>query len=192
MIRIQKLDKDKIPQVANIHRQFLSSGFMASFGLIFLEKFYETLLNSEDIFTFIAIDGQGVLGFVTATSNVKYLPRLIITNLWKEVLIMVIKNPPLILKILQLPFYPSFNDKNSNCEILSIAVVPSARRHGLGKKLIFASKSEFKRRKFKKFQLSARDSMEEANIFYKKIGLKKIKSAKFLQEKINFWQGNLV
>lgn len=192
MIRIQKLDKDQILQIVNIHKQFLSSGFMASFPLIFLEKYYETLLNSEDVFTFIAVDGQKVLGFVTATSNVKSMPRLIITSLWRKVLIMVIKNPLLILKILQVPFYPSFNDRNSNCEILSIAVVPSARRHGLGKKLIFASKLEFKRRKFKNFQLSVRDSMKEANSFYKKIGLKKIKSAKFLQEKINFWQGNLV
>ena len=188
MIQIKKLDKDKIPQIAGIHKQCLSNGLIASFPLDFLEKYYDALSKSKDVFTFIAVDDQKVLGFITATYNVKTLPKILIIHLWKEVIILI-KNPLFLVKILQLFFHPSLRDKKSSCEILSIAVVPSARRHGLGKKLISAAKLEFKRKGFKKFQLSVRDSMEEANIFYQKIGLKKVKSAKFLGETINFWQG---
>ncbi|MEK9147085.1 MAG: GNAT family N-acetyltransferase [Patescibacteria group bacterium] len=190
MIQIKKLDKDKIPQIAKIHKQCLSNGFIASFPLGFLEKYYDTLFESKDVFTYIAVDDQKVLGFITATYNVKALPKILITHLWKEVIILI-KNPLFLVKIFQLSLHPSLRDEKSSCEIPSIAVVPSARRHGLGKKLISAAKLEFKGKGFKKFQLSLRDSMQEANTFYQRLGLKKVKSAKFLGETINFWQGGL-
>lgn len=190
MISVNNLQKKQIPQVAEIHKKVLSSGFIATLPVNFLEKFYCALLESQETFTLVATNNLKVLGFVTCTTAPKNLPKLLLMHLWKEIIFEILKNPLLFFKFSGSLFYPNFTGKKRICEILSIAVIQDARGHGLGTKLVSKAKLEFKRRGFKYFQLSVRDSMKEANNFYQKIGLAKIKSAKFLGDKINFWQGN--
>lgn len=189
MIRINNLQKRQIHQVAEIHKNVLSSGFLATLSVDFLEKFYYSLFKSHDTFSLVAVRGQKVLGFVTCTTAVKSLPVFLFVHLWKEISFEMFKNPFLFFKFSSSLFYPNFTSTEAACEILSIAVVQGDRGRGLGSKLVSNAKLKFKKRGFKYFQLSVRDSMKEANNFYQRIGMVKIKSAKHLGDKVNFWQG---
>ncbi len=189
MIKISALEKKQIAEVAKIHKKVLSDGFVSTLSENFLNKFYLALTESPDIFTLVATRNKKILGFVSCTTNVKKLPFFLIRNLWKDIILEMLKNPSVILKFIESIFYPSFNDSAVSCEALSIAVINTERGQGIGKNLILNAKSEFKRRKFAEFQLSVRSTMLNANNFYQKIGLSKIKTAKFLGEEINFWKG---
>lgn len=148
-----------------------------------------SLFKSSHSFTFVAVDNQEIVGFVTATTDVSRLPKVILFTLWKEMLFITAKNPFALKNILQLPFYPSFKNSFNSCEVLSLAVIPEKRGRGVGHKLMSEITQDFKNRGNQKFQLSVRKDMSSANVFYKKIGLKKIQSSKFLGSTINFWQG---
>src|SRR3989344_1730517 len=188
---IKKIAKKDINQVSLIHRDNLDTGVISHMGISFLEKFYETLLKQDNIFTFVAIEDSKIVGFATAACDLKSIPRLIIQNLWQEILISLFKNPFLLYKLIQMPFYPSFKEHGQIGEIFSIAVLPEHQRAGIGTKLIKRCQREFKRYKCKLFQLSVRKKIKSANNFYVKIGLKKKSQGKFLGEDIIFYKGKV-
>lgn len=191
MVKIENLKKDQVKSVAKIHKDFLSTGFLSKMSSQFLEKMYEGLLKSNESFILVATEDEVVLGFVASSTNVKRLPKNMLTNLWGKTIFEIIKRPKILPELFKLPLYPGFSDSQNLCEVLSIAIIPEARGKGIGKKLIYETKSKLKENGYKGFNLSVRENMKEANSFYTKIGLKKIKSSKFLGETINFYQGSV-
>ena len=188
---IKRIAKRDTPQVSQIHRDILKTGVISHMGISFLEKFYEILLEQKNIATFVAYEDNKVVAFATAAFDLKSIPRLIIQNLWQEILISLFKNPFLLYKLIQMPFYPSFKEHGQIGEIFSIAVLPQYQRSGIGTNLIMRCQKEFKRYKCKLFQLSVRKKIKSANNFYVKIGLKKKSQGKFLGEDIIFYQGKV-
>lgn len=186
---IRKLEHQDITDVAEIHQKYLSDGLLANLGYNFLKEFYELLSREKSSFTFVATEKNKIIGFVTMASDLNKIKKKAIRKLWYVVLLRVLKNPNLITKVLGLPFYPGFEKDTQIPEILSLAVTPENRGKGIGKALLFKSKGEFKKRGFKSFLLSVRSNMKEANAFYQKIGLTKVKIANFLGEEVLFYKG---
>lgn len=186
---IRKLEQQNIGHVAEIHRKYLNDGLLANLGYNFLKEFYKLLLMEKSSFTFVATEKNKITGFITAASDLNRIKKNALRNLWHLVLMQVLKNPSLIAKVLGLPFYPGFKKDAQIPEILSLAVTPENRGKGIGKALLARCKEEFKRRGFKSFLLSVRSSMREANAFYQKIGLVKVKTATFLGEEVVFYKG---
>lgn len=186
---IRKLEQLDIGNIAQIHQKYLNDGLLANLGYDFLREFYKSLLMEKSSFTFVATEKSKIAGFVTAASDFNRIKKSALRNLWHLVLMQVLKNPILITKVLGLPFYPGFKKDSKIPEILSLAVTPENRGKGIGKALLTSCKQEFKKRGFASFLLSVRSSMKEANAFYQKIGLVKVKTATFMGEEIVFYKG---
>src|SRR3989344_6583186 len=184
---IRKIIRKDIPQVAYIHFQFLKSGIISHLGESFLQNFYKSLLKQNSTFTIVAVNGSKIIGFATGATNLKTIPMIMIFGLWSCTLISITKNPLVAIKLLQMPFYPSFKSDDNIGEIFSRAVIPAYRRQGVGVKLVESCKREFKKMGYSHFQVAVRKEMYAANSFYINIKLKKKASAKFLNEEIIFY-----
>lgn len=187
-MKLKLLSARETPQVAKIHKLYLKEGTLAKLNESFLRDFYKSTIDEKNIFTVVASKGDEVMGFATGAVNLSSVPKTIIPKVLKSFILATLKNPPIIFKIAQMPFYPSFIRKTNSAEIFSIAVVPKYQGKGIGKLLINYCRKEFKKRGYDNFLVSVRNDME-VNSFYEKIGLEKVKSTKFLGDKINFWQG---
>lgn len=189
MVLIRKLAAPDIKRIASLHRKYLREGIIAKLGQDFLEDFYKVTLNQKSVFTLVAVEENDIVGFVTGAVHLKAVPQIMLRALAKSVLISVVKNPQILPKLIQIPFYPSFAKNNNFGEIFSIVVTAQKRGQGIGSHLIRACCQEFRKRKCRLFVLSARKSMKDTSVFYEKVGLKKEKTVKFLGEKIVFWKG---
>ncbi|MDO8487505.1 MAG: GNAT family N-acetyltransferase [Candidatus Curtissbacteria bacterium] len=184
---IRTIEEKDIPQIASIHFRYLKVGILSALGESFLGIFYKSFMGNSNTFTLVVVDDSKIVGFASGATNLKTILKATILSLWFPVMITVIKKPNIFAKLAQTPFYPSFKSGQNFGEIFSLAVVPSARGKGIGTKLIKACQIEFKKRGYNHFRLSVREKMQEANIFYQKLKLKKKGSARFLNEKIIFY-----
>lgn len=175
--------------MALIHYKHLKLGVISHLGVRFLEKFYRVLIIKPSTFTLVATFNNNVAGFATGAINLNIITKIMVANLWFSTLIAIVKNPPLIIKLTQMPFYPSFRQNQKVGEIFTIAVKPNYRRKKIGTLLIKACGKEFKVRGYRVFQVSVRKKIKAANLFYQKLGLGKKMQAKFLGEEIIFYQG---
>ena len=189
-VLIRNFNESDINKLAQIHYKHLDAGVLSQMGEAFLEDFYRTHLNQKNIFIFVAQKNKNIVGFATGAVELGLIPKTIILKLWRKVVLVILKNPLLLFRLIQIPFYPSFRQKRNLGEVLSIVVIPKARGEGIGKRLIESCCREFRKKGTAKYQLSVREKMEDANLFYQKIGLKKTKVVKFLGEKVVFWEGN--
>ena len=150
---IRKLTKKDIPHASRIHRDILDQGVISHLGISFLEKFYWVLLKQKNITTLVAYEDDKVVGFATAACDLKSIPRLIIRQLWRKILISLIKKPFLFYRLIQMPFYPSFKQDGRIGEIFSLAVLPDYQRRGIGTELIKHCRKEFRKYQCELFQV---------------------------------------
>lgn len=177
--------------MALIHYKHLKLGVISHLGVRFLEKFYRVLIIEPSTFTLVATYGGSVAGFATGATNLNIITKIMIANLWFWALVAIVKKPWLIIKLAQMPFYPSFRQNKKIGEIFTIAVKPKYRRKKIGTLLIEKCGREFKARGYRVFQVSVRKKIKAANLFYRKLGLGKKMQAKFLGEEIIFYQGKV-
>lgn len=193
---IRQLDQSETDQVAGIHFRYLKQGVLPLLGESFLNDFYKILLYQKNIITYVVVQNNKIVGFATCGSNSQNLPWRMIKGLWPKILSALFKNPPIFFKLIHLPFYPGFrgmvypNNQKAG-EIFSLVVVPTSRGQGIGAALIDKCRWQLKKSGCKYFVLSVRVLMKEANSFYKRIGLKKMKTTKFLGESFIFWKGTI-
>ncbi len=190
MVLIRKLKEKDIESVVLLHLNYLNKGFLANLGTEFLRDFYQSTLNIESVFTIVAIESSKPIGFLMGATNLNIFPRLMIACLWQKLILVIFLKPKILLKLIQIPFYPSFK-KDIQGEILSVAVSKDFQRKGIGKLLINAAKKEFSKRNIKNYHLSVRAKMIGSNLFYKKIGMKKEKTSKFMGDEIIFWTNEI-
>lgn len=188
-MKLKLLSAKEVAQVAKIHKLYLKEGTLSQLDEGFLKDFYASTIAEANIFTVTVLQENEVLGFATGAVNLSSIPKNIIPKVLKSFILSVAKNPLIFFKIVQMPFYLSFTQKTKSAEIFSIAVLPKSQGKGIGKALIDFCRKEFKKKGYTNFLVSARNNME-ANKFYKKIGMDKIRSVKFLGDTINFWQGS--
>lgn len=176
-------------QIASIHSSVLQNSFLTSLGDKFLLSLYKSLLKEKNSFTIVATEDKKIIGYATCSIKLNSLAVGTVFRIWKDILTLPIKKPRLIPKLGQVLFYPSFRKKEPVPEIFFLAVIPKYQGKGIGLKLVNECAKEFKKRGYNNFVISVRNSMSEANNFYKRIGLKNEKTTKFLGEKVNFWVG---
>lgn len=188
VIRFLK-DKSDIKQISQIHSTTLKNSLFSSLGEQFLYSFYSSLRRKKNVITFVAEENNKIVGFASGAMNLSSLISEVISQVWKNILIASFKNPLIVPKLFQTFFYPGFRNSTKTAEIFSLAVIPDYQGRGVGKNLVKRLAAEFKKKGYKSFFISVRSSIVEANNFYRKIGLKNEKTARFLGEKINFWVG---
>src|SRR3989339_2085978 len=70
---IRPVTPQDAPQVARIHAESISSGFISSLPSGFVEKLYKEVAKSRNAFGFVCEDGSKVVGFICGSLDTNRL-----------------------------------------------------------------------------------------------------------------------
>ncbi len=188
---IRKLKAGDIDQVVNIHLSQLP-GFLSRLGKNFLTKYYQSSLNTLEIFTLVEINDEKISGFATGAVRLKGLIFKIISQdiigFISLFLNMFFTHPFLLLGTVKTLAYPGFSQDVP--ELLTIAVKKKYQKRGIGKKLFQEIKKEFHKRGVKNFQVSMYQKLPAAK-FYEKMGCHRTGTFTFQSELMNYYMCNI-
>ena len=169
--------------IATLHKQTISEGFLSKLGLGFLKSLYKFLIKKEIVLVYQ--EEENVLGFVSCTlSSKNIMRRFLLYNpfIIIKIFLSIIMNPALIKPLFETYRAPSLSDsskKNSiklpDTELLSISVSPEAQKEGIGTKLLNALETELKNKGITQYKVIAGEKLMGANKFYRKNSFKLIK-----------------
>ncbi|MCP4260024.1 MAG: GNAT family N-acetyltransferase [Planctomycetes bacterium] len=140
-VEFKNLQVEDARQVAALHIQCISTGFISSMGIDFVTCLYEAIVRSKSSFGVVAIRDEKVLGFAAFTTNINKLYKSMV---WRKGLKFALLlagqmcSLKRVKKIFETLFYPA-RIKNMNlpsAELLSITVASEEQRKGLANKLI--------------------------------------------------------
>ena len=128
-------------QVAALHIQCISTGFISSMGIDFVTSLYDAIVKSKSSLGVVAVKNGKVIGFVAFTTNLNKLYKSIIRRKGLKFALLLAGNVlslRRIKKIFETLSYPARIKKMNlpPAELLSIAVAPEERRKGLAGQLI--------------------------------------------------------
>jgi ribosomal protein S18 acetylase RimI-like enzyme len=128
-------------QVAALHIQCISTGFISSMGIDFVTSLYDAIVKSKSSLGVVAVKNGKVIGFVAFTTNLNKLYKSIIRRKGLKFALLLAGNVlslRRIKKIFETLSYPARIKKMNlpSAELLSIAVAPEERRKGLAGQLI--------------------------------------------------------
>ena len=128
-------------QVAALHIQCISTGFISSMGIDFVTSLYDAIVKSKSSLGVVAVKNEKVIGFVAFTTNLNKLYKSIIRRKGLKFALLLAGNVlslRRIKKIFETLSYPARIKKMNlpPAELLSIAVAPEERRKGLAGQLI--------------------------------------------------------
>jgi ribosomal protein S18 acetylase RimI-like enzyme len=128
-------------QVAALHIQCISTGFISSMGIDFVTSLYDAIVKSKSSLGVVAVRNEKVIGFVSFTTNLNKLYKSIILRKGLKFALLLAGNVlslRRIKKIFETLFYPARTKKMNlpSAELLSIAVAPEEQRKGLAGQLI--------------------------------------------------------
>jgi len=171
------LAKRHARQIADLHIDGIHTGFLSSLGPSFLRQIYKALPGCRSGFGYVWEDPDGTVGgFVACAESTG---RLYKQSLLRRGLLMALPlmrfmfRWSIIKRMWQTLRYPAdVGDDVPAAELLSIAVDASARGRGVGKQLMAATVSEFRRRGIDRFKVAVWAENEAANAFYRRCGFK--------------------
>jgi len=128
-------------QVAALHIQCISTGFISSMGIDFVTSLYEAIVRSKSSFGVVAVRDEKVLGFAAFTTNIDKLYKSVIWRKGLKFALLLAGNMcslKQVKSIFETLFYPARIKKMNlpSAELLSIAVAPEEQRKGLAGQLI--------------------------------------------------------
>ena len=174
-IELKDLQVEHTRQVAALHIQCISTGFISSMGIDFVTSLYEAIAQSKISFGVVVVRDDKVLGFAAFTLNINKLYKSVV---WRKGLkfALLLAGQMLsitrIKKMLETLFYPS-RIKNMNlpsAELLSIAVASEEQRKGLAGKLIENGLQHYKKTDIDKIKVLIGVDNKAGNKLYRKYG----------------------
>lgn len=172
--------KSDASAIASLHRETLTSSFLAKLGIRFLESLYSFLIEKELLIVYI--EKEGVKGFVSFSTNSSgMMKRFIVTcPLCVFTLMGILLTSPILLKRFIETFLAPFKSKTihspsgiillSKAELLSISVDPNCQQSGIGSQLLKALEEQLLIKGIHKYKVIAGVSLEGANKFYLRNG----------------------
>jgi ribosomal protein S18 acetylase RimI-like enzyme len=162
-------------QVAALHIQCISTGFISSMGIDFVTYLYEAIVQSNSSFGVVAIRNEKVLGFAAFTTNINTLYKSIV---WRKglrfalILAGQICSLKRVKKIFETLFYPTRikNMDLPSAELLSIAVAPEEQRKGLAGQLIEMGFRDYRKTGVDKVKVLIGANNKAGNKLYLKSG----------------------
>jgi ribosomal protein S18 acetylase RimI-like enzyme len=172
---IKPMQKDHAPDVAELHRIGIDTGFLSSLGPMFLRQLYEAVPSCPSGFGYVWQEPDGrVLGFIACAESTGKLYKQ--SLLRRGVLIALpllrfLVRPSVIRRMYHTWRYPSqVGDDLPVAEVLSIVVSSDASGKGVGKALMKAAFEEFRRRGIAGAKVAVGANNEVANGFYRSCG----------------------
>lgn len=174
-IKFDWLKVEHAPEVARLHIQGISTGFISSLGINFVTALYEILAQSRTSFGFVAEEGDSILGFVAFTKNLNNLYKSVILRKGFRLAFLIvgkISSLSRLKKVFETLLYPSRTKKMNlpSAELLSTVIAPEGRRKGLATQLLQKSFLECQKRGIDNVKVLVGAANEPANKLYLKCG----------------------
>ena len=174
-VKISPLECSHAREVAQLHIQCISTGFISSLGLNFVTSLYESIAQSESCFGCVAQKDQQVIGFVAFTSDLNSLYRSVIKNKGFRFALLLTKKMfswKNVKKIFQTLFYPRRVKQLDlpPAELLSVAVAPDQQGQGIANQLIQNGLQQCSRHGLNDVKVLVAADNGPANKLYKKNG----------------------
>lgn len=174
-LNIIPLCREHARAVADLHISGIHTGFISSLGSAFVTVLYESISENPESFGFVAIIDGRVAGFVSITSDVGQLYRVVFKkNGFRFVLLLGGKLFTFrTLRRIGETFFYRQRLKNLHlpeAEILSMAVAPEARFYGLGPQFIRMGLEECCRRGISEVNILAAATLAPINKMYRLMG----------------------
>jgi ribosomal protein S18 acetylase RimI-like enzyme len=188
-------------QVAHLHSDGITEGFLSTLGISFLTVLYSGISQAQNSGVFIAVEVEGevdgdlvsplkVLGFIAYSQDVKTCyKQVLLSKIFPLSIAMIVNIFKLTIykKVFETLLYP-FQHKNNNGkaqevkkidklhpELLSMAVNKDARGKGVGKLLVDAVDLAMKEMNIEGYYVVTHGIDERSNGFYQKCGFTKIR-----------------
>lgn len=174
-VEFKDLQVEYAPQVAALHIQCISTGFISSMGIDFVTSLYEAIVQSKSSFGVVAVRNGKVLGFAAFTTNINTLYKSIV---WRKGLrfALLLSGHMCSLKrvkrMFETLFYPARikNMDLPSAELLSIAIAPEEQRKGLAGQLIERGFQHYGKRGVDKVKVLIGADNKAGNKLYLKSG----------------------
>lgn len=191
---INKATRKQASQIAKLHKQAITEGFLPRLGLGFLTSLYRFLIKTEIVIVYEE-DGE-LLGFVSgAVSSKGMMHRFLYSSPGGilKVMLALVKKPTLIGSLLETYRAPTLTEPGilsgsvtildpsalkkaiPETELLSMSVSPLAQKNGIGKALLNGLEEELIKHHITSYKVIAGDKLIETNQFYKRNGFVLVK-----------------
>lgn len=170
-------NKNRIPEVVDVHMQSFTGFFLTFLGKGFLKQLYKGFVEYNGSGLIVAVnEDDKIIGFLAYSDDLsgfyKYLiKKQLIPFAWYAGL-GFLRNPRILFRLLRAFTYSGEAKREENyIELSSIGVLPEAEGNGIGSKLINALKINFDYDKYNYIKLETdAENNEAANHFYQKNG----------------------
>jgi ribosomal protein S18 acetylase RimI-like enzyme len=160
------------PGIARLHAGMIGTGFLSSLGVGFLRVLYRALIESERGTVMVADAGGTVVGFIAGTDDTgafykEFVRRRFLRAAWSVL-------PALIRSRTWTGIWETLRYGGGGgdvpAELLSMAVAPSARRAGLGSRMVQALLDRERARGVSQVKVVVGAGNQEAIAFYERCG----------------------
>ncbi|MBU6422440.1 MAG: GNAT family N-acetyltransferase [Chloroflexota bacterium] len=164
-------------QIISLHMEALGdSSTLTRFGERILAVIYRSLAESRIGFLVLAREGERVAGFVFACTDKDRLLRTVVMHRPAQLITAaaaaLLRDPRLTWSAIETALYERRARLPTRAELLVIAVAPEQRSKGIGTRLLDVLRGELARRGIVEYAVTVHRSMEDANRFYLKNGLR--------------------
>ncbi|MFC2053446.1 GNAT family N-acetyltransferase [Chloroflexota bacterium] len=165
-----------INSVVQIHLHAFENFFLSFLGPAFLRELYIATLCDPSGIAFVYKQESRILGFVSGTAEPEGFYKRLLRVRWfrfgMAALVPVIRQPKIIPRLLRALQFPQANDSlEQTGTLMSVAVLPEARRKGVGKKLVLSFLEEASLRNLDFVNLTTdKINNDVVNIFYRSLG----------------------
>ncbi len=173
---IVKLDNTNFAVASQLHIECISSGFISSLGLDFVQELYKSISEDKGSFGFISYGTDcSVLGFVAFSSNLSGLYKYVIKRKFirfAPIIFLKMLKLSVLKKIISNLLYPSKMKKMElpDAELLSIVVASAGRGKGIAGDLVMAGFEECRKRGISRVKVLVAADNQSANKMYIKCG----------------------
>lgn len=166
-------------QVAQLHLDGLSGGFLAKLGPGFLALMYEAIDRAPGSVLLVEVSGDRVVGFVSGGRGMGPIYRQMLHRpfaLARSLLTLLLR-PSHILQILEILRYGRNKDANAGLpesELLSIVVALDMRGRGVAERLYRRLVGHFEAEGVRAFRITVGGELARAHAFYNKMGARPV------------------
>ncbi|HOQ05542.1 MAG TPA: GNAT family N-acetyltransferase [Anaerohalosphaeraceae bacterium] len=176
-IQIVPMKAEHARDVARLHIEGIHQGFISSLGEEFVTALYETLAESAESFSYVAVADGRVVGFASFTTNLRKVYHSVLRKRGLKFVGLLLRKVFSVLvlcRILETLLYPRRIGRLRlpDAELLSIGVAADCRGQKLGNRLIERGFQECAARGIERVKVLVADFNKPANRLYRKTGFR--------------------
>lgn len=163
--------------VAKLHREGITTGFLSTLGIVFLQRLYRAIDREKGGCVFVAADDGNFCGFIAGTIDIHSTFRKVLIKNCLVLGVAIIQymfSAKNLIKMAETILYGfrsdggKSEDRQCRAELFSIVVANAARGKGVGKCMVEKLEQYFKEKGIRQYKVVTASNNQGANKFYRK------------------------